>query len=250
MAQFTRRLSELINSGFDLGLTPLDYPIFDEAYREKLNKKIQKHYWNYEIGHETEDMFRFALNRKMNEIMPYYNQLYTSTQLTFDPLKTISYTDIANTTDHLESSTTDHLEGTRSENTDNTATANSKARNVNSETPQVKLSPDEDYASSAVDTIAQNDSSTNSTVDGSNTNDANGTANRDATGTVNRSVQGYQGLSASELLQRFRSTFLNIDMNVIKDLEELFMMVWHNGDEYSEGVGISYGIPFGYFPIF
>lgn len=52
------------------------YVIFDEEYRKVLNNKILAHYINYQIGYESIPLFLFALNRKMNEIMPYYNLLY------------------------------------------------------------------------------------------------------------------------------------------------------------------------------
>lgn len=52
------------------------YVLFDEEYRKVLNNKILAHYINYQIGYESISLFLFALNRKMNEIMPYYNQLY------------------------------------------------------------------------------------------------------------------------------------------------------------------------------
>ena len=36
----------------------------------------------------------------------------------------------------------------------------------------------------------------------------------------------YEGTSASDLLLKFRETFLNIDMLVINDLEDLFFQLW------------------------
>lgn len=53
-----------------------DYPIFDEAYRKPLNYKILAHFVNWQLGQETPALFKFTIDRKMREIMPYYNQLY------------------------------------------------------------------------------------------------------------------------------------------------------------------------------
>ena len=61
------------------------YPIFDENYRETLDTKILKHYYTREIGFETVGLWKFKLNTKMNEIMDYYNQLYESALLEFNP---------------------------------------------------------------------------------------------------------------------------------------------------------------------
>ena len=62
-----------------------EYPIFDESYRNVLNDKIIKHYYTREIGEETVGLWRFRLNTKMNEIMPYFNKLYESELLKFNP---------------------------------------------------------------------------------------------------------------------------------------------------------------------
>jgi hypothetical protein len=62
-----------------------DYPIFDEKYRTALEHKILEHFYTKEIAHESVGLWRFSLRKKMREIMPYYNQRYESTLLTFNP---------------------------------------------------------------------------------------------------------------------------------------------------------------------
>lgn len=78
------RIDEVVSATADdiLG----EYPIFDENYREVLNTKIIKHFYTREIGFETVGLWKFHLNNKMNEIMPYYNKLYKSELLDFNPL--------------------------------------------------------------------------------------------------------------------------------------------------------------------
>lgn len=63
-----------------------DYPIFDESYRKVLNKKILLHYYTREIGTETVGLWKLRLKTKLGEIMPYYNQMYKSELLEFNPL--------------------------------------------------------------------------------------------------------------------------------------------------------------------
>lgn len=67
-----------------------DFPIFDETYRPILEAKILKHYYTREIGFETVGLWQLKLNNKMNEIMPYYNKLYNSELLEFNPLYTVN----------------------------------------------------------------------------------------------------------------------------------------------------------------
>ena len=54
---------------------------FDEAYRSVLCKKILKHYYLREIGSETVGVWKLWMNTKLEEIMPYYNQLYESAKI-------------------------------------------------------------------------------------------------------------------------------------------------------------------------
>lgn len=75
-----------------------NYPIFDETYRETLDTKILKHYYTREICEETVGLWKLRLNARMNEIMPYYNKLYESELLRFNPLY-----DVDLTTSHLRS---------------------------------------------------------------------------------------------------------------------------------------------------
>lgn len=86
MAAFTIELGTLIQRGYHLALD--DYPIFDESHRNELNNKIIEHYWFDEIGMETPDRFNHYLHSTMNEIMPYYNELYKSVAMEYNPLFT------------------------------------------------------------------------------------------------------------------------------------------------------------------
>ena len=63
-----------------------DFPMFSEEYRVALEKKILRHYYMREIGAETFGLWQLQLCDKLNEIMPYYNQLYTSQLLEVEPL--------------------------------------------------------------------------------------------------------------------------------------------------------------------
>lgn len=80
-----------------------DWPIFDEAYRLPLEIKILKHFYTREIGLETVGLWKLKLDTKLNEIMPYYNQLYKSELLEFNPLY-----DVDITRDHMGENTGNH----------------------------------------------------------------------------------------------------------------------------------------------
>ena len=63
-----------------------DWPIFDETYRVPLEVKILRHFYTREIGEETFGLWQLRLCDRLNVIMPYYNQLYKSELIKFNPL--------------------------------------------------------------------------------------------------------------------------------------------------------------------
>lgn len=316
MSKYTTELRYLIETGFPLPLST--YPIFDESYRPQLNQKIIDHYSFREIGFETAGLFANRLSERLNLIMPYYNQLYKSALLEFDPLLTTKLSDntdakrgenvdqtknqdttedttldtTLNTTQDTTQDTTGTTDTTakRTEDTkDNTtgkktsledgtnteeASDGKDRKEVGSDTPQGLLNMStitgDVYASTAAiaeetdthtgnqhhtinttedtttdftRTIAASETSHGDTTGkltgnvtglntgkniGKNTANLSETANQERNGweTVMKTIQGYQGQTASEMLLKFRETFLNIDMMVINDLETLFMCIY------------------------
>lgn len=112
-----------------------DFPIFDENYRQVLCRKILKHYYTREIAHETVGRWKLALNAKLNEIMPYYNQLYKSELLEFNPFYDVDLTR------SREGSGTKNTTGSSS-NTSNESNTNTQAGKVteNSENSNTEIS--------------------------------------------------------------------------------------------------------------
>lgn len=72
--------------------------IFDENYRSVICKKILKHYYLREICSETVGVWKLWLNTRLEEILPYYNQLYKSALLEFNPLYDVNITRTHNRT--------------------------------------------------------------------------------------------------------------------------------------------------------
>lgn len=193
-------------------------PIFDPAYRDILNGKIVDHYWNREIGFETIDLFQMKMRSHLNNVMTLYNKLYLSEQIPYEALNTIN----------LRTVTAAENQGTEGSvsTSDTTSTTDNNSRAVNSSTPQTMLAGNEDYASGAVDSTGKSESVGANT----STGDSVSTANAES----DSLVSGYQG-SASDLIMRYRDSLLNIDLMVIRDIDELFMQVFDNGDSYTHG---------------
>lgn len=217
MAKYTVELGRLIESGFDLGLNK--YPIFDENYRRPLNNKILRHYWFREIGFETAELFKRYLNQTLSEIMPYYNQLYKSELIEFNPLYNVDKTETGDRKfdGTTESSTAASDTGHGEVKTDNT--------NVFSDTPQGQLTIGNIKGNVYATTASIDDNQTVSDTSGSA--ESSGTVTADDFTTYSKHIVGKEtGASYSKMLQEFRETFLNIDMMIINDLRDLFMQIY------------------------
>lgn len=224
-AIFTVELGTLVENGFDLGLDR--YPIFDEEYRAPLNDKIIEHFFFREIGLETPELFRRFLNRRMNEVMPFYNQLYKSALKDLDP-----FVNYDMTTDGTSTGTSDQsrdFKRTEASNTFASASTandtNSKARTLASTTPQMQLSGHEDYATNITDSNSDTKAKgTSRQLSDAKTDASDITkATSDSLEKYLNHVKGLSGITQAQALMQFRETFLNIDMLVIHELDELFM---------------------------
>ena len=210
MSQYTTELRFLVQQGYDLGLR--DYPIFDESYRNALNKKIVDEYYFREIGQETPERFKHYLNHTMNMIMPYYNQLYESQLLAIDPLSTYRDTETmkrdigtattetsreTGKTDSTGSSTaaataTANVTGTETVDEDSTNDHTENKFSVDSDTPGGMIAigdiKNHTWASSA--NMAEGTAGDIATNDRTTTSDTDTTTNSDQTVTNTGSVEG------------------------------------------------------------
>lgn len=97
-SQGLSKVEEIISKSAPL-IFDFDYPIFDDDYKIPLEKKIIRHFYLREIGFETLGIWKLKLNDKLNEIMPYFNQLYESELLKFNPLIDVDVKTTSNTAD-------------------------------------------------------------------------------------------------------------------------------------------------------
>ena len=239
MADFTIELRSVVGLvGVDhIGLD--DYPIFDEQYREFLNAKIIDHYYYREIGLESVDMFIRQLRTKMHEIMPYYNKWYQAEDMMADinPLSTQDMHSKGATHSH-SSSSAKQKRGEKAHNLTKSEQS-SKARTVDSETPQTMLSGNQDYATAARDNHSRGDGTND--VESSGSAEASSDTASSAGGDNETHSWGYTG-HAPALIDAWRSTFANIDMMVIDELETLFMGIYSSNDGFTGRRHAGYGL--------
>lgn len=279
------------------------YPIFDEAHRDILNRKIIARFWDREIGQETDEKFRMRMDTRMREIMVEHNQRYLTEQIKFDPMHTIDIrtvmgetgsgtlhgtassnqdtTDNATTTTLLDGTTSGKsdttTDGTKDTTTsatsDSTSDKSTNSRAVSSVMPQNQLSGNGDYADNASDSVAtandvshsetggesnETDHATQGVIESGTTHqdgsevlertgstDQTGTTDSNTTSKTDRtsSTIGYQAMPA-QLLQQYRDTIMNIDLDILGLLERQFMAVVSTGDEYFFKQGNAFDYPY------
>ena len=250
MSKYTMQLREVceIEAGFEesKGWNDVDeivensrrkifgnYPIFDEQYRPVLERKILKHFYMREIGFETVGLFKMKLNNKMNEIMPYYNKLYQSELFDYNPLE-----DTNIKTERDRNGTRVENEGRKNvRSEENSSTNNNKNVNdinrweLNNETPQGALT---DVTSGRYLTDAINTQTSDvETSEGSASNIGNTETNDDRNKNVSdiedyiETIKGKRGTkSYPQLIEEYRKSILNIDMQIIDELKMLFFLLW------------------------
>ena len=175
-----------------------DYPIFDEAYRATLEKKILKHYYTREICCETVGLWKLFLNRKMNEIMPYYNQLYKSALIEFNPLY-----DVDLTIDHHRTNDGEN-ESNRAVNEVGKYKENSKG--TSSENTSGKSSEKSDGIFNENDTYGENKSRTNSIDSNEKTNKTDNTTSNQTNNETNHSETDNESANKNDHWEYFSDT--------------------------------------------
>lgn len=230
MATFTLELRRILELEPSIETDVLaNYPLFDEGHRETLNRKIINHFWNREMGQETISLFKLQLQRKLDEIMPLYNQHYEISAIKFNQLETVRVRNNGK------------LNGSSTSTGDSSAESASgaKSRAVAQEMPQTMLSGTGDYATNAQDNISDTTATSTSTENGASSQNS----------VSDNVTTGFQGNAALMLLQ-YRQSLVNVDMMIIEELQNLFMLIWDNGDELAGNGNTDYGFyGYGTFPL-
>lgn len=204
MAKYTITIKTLINNNFNFKMD--SYPIFDENYRNTLNQNILYHYYENEIGFETASLFRFYLNQKLNEIMPYYNELYKVQKKLIDENLLLNNVNL-----------TEQLIGSNKTETSSTSQSSNKGKNLFQDTPQGQISKtDIDNQTWATNlTLNKNDIEDESSATGNGTNE------------YLKTIIGNNGGKFNiDILNDIKNNLMNIDLMIINELNDLFMGIF------------------------
>lgn len=207
--------------------------------REELNKKILDYYKYREIGFETVGRFLDELEISLNEIMPYYNQLFFSADQDYNIIYNVDYKRTIDRDLSGNTTSTSTGETTSNSNDSNTTstTTNLYNKNVESDTPQSQLGitnkqiDSVDYANKVTwnkDTTEQSGTSTGTaTTTADSTASGTGT-NKEIESTLETTKGNFGVVSAQDLIKKYRELIINIEQMIINDprITELFMLIY------------------------
>lgn len=212
MAQTTVELRALLErTNFEL--FDFTYQVDDPAFKTELEQRIIDFYYDYEIGFETPELFKRKFKTRFLRAITYYNKLYNTTLLSYNPL--------------INSKITEALEqlATATNTDENSSTVNSGSTNTSTQTNKTSDYPQQpiaggDYLAGATD------STDNSTTDGTTTS----TGNTKNTGTTNSSytktIEALTGTTYQDLIMKERETILRIPNMLIEELKPCFILTY------------------------
>lgn len=208
MSKYTLELNQIVNS-VDFTLFDFNYNLYDNELKSAFEKKFIDHFYFYEIGLTPIARFKKALQIKLNDIYPYFKQLY-QTELRCNDIDFMLNKD-------LKEQYTRELTGNSSVNQSSTSTTNDTSLNINNDTPQNKIDDLDQFMTSA------SKNTDNSTMNSSGTNNAE----NNSTETYSLVSQGNIGVTSSaELLEKWRSVLINIDQLIFEECNDLFMLIY------------------------
>lgn len=159
MAQVTVELRKLLQLN-DFNLFDFDYQFDDLKFKQQIEQSVIDYYYTYEIGTETPDEFKRRFQSKWLSFIDYYNQLYNTTLLTYNPL--INYK-LAEALDQLATTNTQQdstSNTTASGQSDTSGTDSTEQTNSSDSTRTDNLTAQSDST--------RTDNTTSNTVDSSN----------------------------------------------------------------------------------
>ena len=208
MANYTIELRKILSSR-DI-FKSINYDFYEETYKPIFEEKFIKRFYFREIGVETIERFLVNLETTLNEIMPYYKHLYSTTTYKYDPI--LNY-------DVTETITREIVGATESDNSLNqSSTQNEGVRNY--DTPIIKVKDPNNYKKSP---SFITDSEGNSLLKANSNKRENNKSNE----INNRTTRGNMGvMTTQDLIKKEREIIINIDKMILDDLEILFMQVF------------------------
>lgn len=242
--RLTLELRDIVDNGENsVDIWDFEYPsYYKDVEKKAFEQKVIDHYYFRQIGSETVGRFLHQFRTKIREIMPYYIQLYKSVELMNgieDPFGNVDITETfeQESTDTSSSNTTTQSSGSSGTSSETTSedkrTTSENKQHKFSNTPQGAISNIDKYmteASTDVNSGTDNlNSSGSSEMNTTSTDTTTGSGDTTSTGKIKHTFtkKGNQGVNTyAHDMKELRETFIDVDMMIIKELNELFLGVY------------------------
>lgn len=254
-------LRDLIEAG--INIWDFTYPSFykDEA-KSKFEQKVIDHFYFRQIGQETPERFKHYFRCRVQEIMPYYCNLYKTVEIMNvieDPFANVDVREeikestmsnsLSQSTSTQQSSSEQQSSSTQSATSDgraqssNEVEGSSSKTHIMSDTPRGTINNIESYMTNAetesgdsretttADTTSREETNGSGSSRGSGSSSGSGSSRDETENSITKNYvytkKGNQGVNtyAHDMIE-YRQTILNIDEMIIKDLNCLFLGVY------------------------
>lgn len=222
MSKYSLEIRQIVKK---INLFDFNYRFYEDSFKKEFEDRFIEHFYFNEIGFETVGRFKHMLMSKLNDIYPYYKQLYEielkSKNINYLMNKDLKETVIKEVTGSLKSSE----KGSSNSNGTSSNNSTSNSLDKGSDTPQGRVENLDDYLTTA--TISENTSVTNDSSTSNTTTQGETIQDNEGRETTTLISQGNIGVvSSAKLLEEYRKTIININMMIFNDLECLFMGVY------------------------
>ena len=207
MSKYTLELRYLYEDE-NFNLFDFPYNLYNNDLKPWFEEKFYQHFMFYEIGFDTIGMFKQRLMTKLNDIYPYYRDLY-ETEIRSKGIDFMLNKD-------LKESYIRELTSNSNSNQESNVTSNSLST-------AGQLTPSLIANSQKIDKFMDSAQKDNSSSNSTSTGESNGNSKEQYTLTS----QGNIGITSSaELLTKWRETILNIDLMIFEECNDLFMQIF------------------------
>ena len=219
MSKYTLELRYLYEDE-NFKLFDFPYNLYNNDLKPWFEEKFYQHFMFYEIGFDTIGMFKQRLMSKLNDIYPYYRDLY-ETEIRSKNIDFMLNKD-------LKESYVRELTSNSNSNQESNVTSNSLST-AGQLTPS--LIANSQKIDKFMDSAQKDNSSSNSLSSGktnSNSKEENTlTSQGNSKEEYTLTSQGNIGITSSaELLTKWRETLLNIDLMIFFFFYDLFMQIF------------------------
>ena len=239
MAAVTVELRKLLETDFEL--FDFDYQFDDLTFKKELEEHVIQYFWDYEIGQETPDMFKRKFRARWLRCIGYYNTLYNTTLLQYNPLTNYSLNEAMEQLSETNSQSQSNSTGTSS-SVHNTVTngedtgsesGSGQTNEKASDYPQHSITAGNYLSGEKVGTYS--DSKTNSHYSETNVDDSGSISNEnnqeleskeEAKTTYQKTIEGITGVTYQDLIKKQRDLIIRIPDMVCEELKPCFVLVY------------------------